>query len=203
SLQKTLCSGDQVVPALREWLGIDEGSGAGEGGGRGGLSAATRLIRLVQESGAELFHDDTPVPFITFEAGEGEDAHRETWPLRNLGFRRWLACLFYGTQGKSAGAQAIADAVAALEGIALFEGPERPAHDRTAEHKGRLSLDLATPRWQAVEVDAAGWRVIDCPPVRFRRSKGMQSLPVPQTGGSLTLLRPFVNVRGQQAWVLL
>src|SRR5439155_618711 len=119
SLQKALLSGDQVVPVLREWLDVDEVSGAGGGGGRGGPSAATRLIRLVQDCGSELFHDDAPVPFISFEVGEDEHAHRETWPLGNLGFRRWLARLFYCTQGKGAGAQAIADAVAALEGIAL------------------------------------------------------------------------------------
>ena len=33
--------------------------------------------------------------------------------------------------------------------------------------------------WRAVEIDATGWRIVSHPPVRFRRSAGMQPVPVP------------------------
>ena len=46
-----------------------------------------------------------------------------------------------------------------------------------------------------MEIDADGWRVIDTPPVRFRRSAGMLPLPAPVAGGSIEELRPFLNVR--------
>jgi hypothetical protein len=59
----------------------------------------------------------------------------------------------------------------------------------------RLYLDLANGTWEAVEIDATGWRVIDDPPVRFPRAAGMQPLPVPVRGGSIEALRPFLNVR--------
>jgi hypothetical protein len=66
----------------------------------------------------------------------------------------------------------------------------------------RLYLDLADATWRAVEIDANGWRVIDNPPVRFRRAAGMKPLPVPVTGGSIEALRPFLNVKSENDFVL-
>ncbi len=53
----------------------------------------------------------------------------------------------------------------------------------------------ATKTWRAVEIDATGWRVIDNPPVRFRRASGMKPLPIPAPGGSIETLRSFLNVQ--------
>jgi hypothetical protein len=53
-----------------------------------------------------------------------------------------------------------------------------------------------------VEIDANGWRVISNPPVRFRRTAGMKSLPMPVSGGSINALRSFLNVRSDADFVL-
>jgi hypothetical protein len=53
-----------------------------------------------------------------------------------------------------------------------------------------------------VEVDTTGWRVIDNPPVRFRRAAGMQALPAPVNGGSVETLRSFLNVQSDADFVL-
>jgi hypothetical protein len=37
---------------------------------------------------------------------------------------------------------------------------------RTAEHAGRIYLDLADEYWRAAEIGPDGWRVIGSPPVR-------------------------------------
>jgi hypothetical protein len=39
--------------------------------------------------------------------------------------------------------------------------------------------------------------------VKFRRAKGMLPLPVPEHGGQLAELRPFVNVQTAGEWILL
>src|SRR5262249_39527767 len=54
-----------------------------------------------------------------------------------------------------------------------FDGPERAVNTRVAEHAGRLYLDLADEHWRAVAIGPDGWRVLGCPPVRFRRAAGM------------------------------
>jgi hypothetical protein len=89
-----------------------------------------------------------------------------------------------------------------IEAKAHFDAPERVVHVRVGGLDGRLYLDLGDATWRAVEIDATGWRVIDNPPVRFRRAAGMQPLPVPVTGGSIEVLRSFLNVQSDNDFVV-
>ena len=89
-----------------------------------------------------------------------------------------------------------------IEARARFDAPERIVHVRVGGLDGKIYLDLCDENWRAVEIDADGWRVIDTPPVRFRRSAGMLPLPVPVAGGSIEELRPFLNVRSNNEFVL-
>jgi hypothetical protein len=75
-------------------------------------------------------------------------------------------------------------------------------HIRVGGLDDRLYLDLGDETWRAVEIDAIGWRVIDNPPVRFRRAAGMQRLPMPVSGGSVETLRSFLNVKTDTDFVL-
>ena len=61
---------------------------------------------------------------------------------------------------------------------------------------------LSDETWRAVEIDATGWRVVDNPPVRFRRASGMQPLAMPVPGGSVETLRSFLNVQSDTDFVL-
>ena len=62
-------------------------------------------------------------------------------------------------------------------------------------------LDLNNEKGQAVRISAAGWSIVDDPPVKFRRPKGMGRLPIPEPGGSLEILREFVNIEDDD-WIL-
>jgi hypothetical protein len=66
-----------------------------------------------------------------------------------------------------------------------------------------IYLDLFDDSWQVVEVDAAGWRLLDISPVKFQRSTDALPLPEPTRGGSLYLLRPFVNTGSDDDFALL
>lgn len=89
-----------------------------------------------------------------------------------------------------------------LEAIARFDGPEIPVYTHLAELNGSIYLDLANDLWQAVEITAHGWDVVDDPPVRFRRARGMLPLPTPVPGGSLSALRTFINIANETSWIL-
>jgi hypothetical protein len=161
-------------------------------------SQATRLVALALDAGADLFHTPDGEAYATIAV----DGHKETWPLRVRGFRRWLARLFYEAEDKSPGSQAVQDALGVLEGKALFDGPECAVYTRLAEHNGCIYLDLADEQWQAVEVTTSGWRVVADPPVKFRRARGMLPLPVPVASGDLAALRPFLNIATDADWLL-
>jgi hypothetical protein len=162
-------------------------------------SQATRLVELAAE--AELFHTPDRDAYATVTVNE----HRETWPLRSKSFRLWLARLYYEAYKQAASSQAMNDALAALEGKALFEGLECAIYRRLAEHDGVFYLDLCDSQWRVVMTTREGWRIInahECP-VRFRRAKGMLPLPEPEHGGSVGLLRQFINIANDNDWALL
>lgn len=160
-------------------------------------SQATLLVELAAV--AELWHTSGQgIAYATLPVAD----HREHWPIRSLTFRRWLGRQFFGQYGKAPGSQALQDAMTVLEGQAIFDGPEFPVFVRVAGDGDKLYLDLANETWQAVEIDAAGWRILDAAPVRFRRAKAMLPLPTPTPGGDIGELRRFVNV-DVDGWPLL
>src|SRR5215472_10867505 len=130
------------------------------------------------------------------------DGHRETWPIRSKRFRTWLRRCYYEATGAAAGAAAIGSALDLLEARAQFDARERTVSIRVAEHSDCVYLDLADEHWRAVEIGADGWRVLEHPPVRFRRAPGMLPLPVPERGGSIEALRSFLNLSSQNDFVL-
>lgn len=97
----------------------------------------------------------------------------------------------------------MADALDVLESRARFDGPCCAVHVRLAEHGGKVYVDLGDEAWRAVEIDADGWRVVDVPPVKFWHPRGMLPLPIPERGGSLEALRPFVNAADEEAFTLI
>jgi hypothetical protein len=154
------------------------------------------LIKLAQS--AELFH----APDLTGFADLDINGHRETWPIRAKGLRRWLARLFYEATQGAPSSEALQSALNVIEAKAYFDAPERPVYIRVGGCAGRLYLDLCDSTWRAVEISTDGWRVIDNPPVRFRRTAGMQPLPMPMPGGSVEALRYFLNVKTDNDFVL-
>jgi hypothetical protein len=148
---------------------------------------------------AELFHTPDGEAFASLPVGD----HREVWPLKSKGCRRWLTRAFYQKLGKPPGAQALQDALALLEAKAQFDSPKHQVFTRLASCGDRIYLDLCNEKWEAVEITSNGWRVMQNPPVRFRRSKAMQPLPAPVGGGSLLTLRGLINAGDDRNWILL
>ena len=146
----------------------------------------------------ELFHTVTGTAFADLI----RDGHRETWPIRSKRFRGWLRRRYYEATGDALSGHLISSELDLLEAKAQFDGPERPVHVRIAEEAGHIYLDLADDLWRAVEIAPDGWRLNRCPPVRFRRRAGMLALPVPQQGGSIEALLPFLNLSCRNDFVL-
>ena len=159
-------------------------------------SKAARLIRLALATGLELFHDPDQQGWAAVRVG----SHWENHPLRSRDFRLFLLRIYYADTHEGPGGQAIRAVTELFEARALFDGEECPVHLRVAECQGRLYLDLCDRAWRAVEIDEEGWRVVERPPAKFRRSRGSQPLPAPARGGSLAELRPFLNV-DHHGWI--
>src|SRR5262245_6994447 len=160
--------------------------------------AGIALDLTMLPSCVDLFHTPVGTAFADILI----KGHRETWPIRSTRFRSWLRRCHYEGTGSAASALAIKLALDLLEARAQFDGPERSVHLRVAEQASRIYLDLADEHWRAVEIAPSGWRVIEAPPVRFRRPPGILPVPIPERGGSLEPLRLLLNLPNQNDFVL-
>ncbi len=71
---------------------------------------------------------------------------------------------------------------------------EMPVYVRVGGHAGSVYVDLGDQTWRAIEIDADGYRIVESPPIYFKRPDGIRALPEPQSGGSLYDLLPLVTV---------
>jgi hypothetical protein len=175
---------------------IAEESGNASGASGRGPTQADILLDLALA--AELFHTSSGTGYADIDI----NGHRETWPIRTKGFRSWLARRFFEATQGAPSSEALQSVLNVIEAKAQFDGPERMVHLRVGAQDESLYLDLCDEAWRAVKIDADGWRVIDNPPIRFRRASGMQPLSMPEKGGSVETLRSFLNVQSDADFVL-
>jgi hypothetical protein len=130
------------------------------------------------------------------------DGVRETYSIRSRAFKLWLTSEFYDSEAKAINSNAMAEVLGVLDAKAVRSKVVREVNLRTAEHQGKIYLDLGSPDWSAVEIDAQGWRIIAEPPVRFIRPESLLALPTPIEGGSLNELRELINAESE-SWILI
>ena len=164
---------------------------------KGSESDAKSLLIGFATAG-ELFHTSAGETFATVQVKD----HRETYRIKSAEFRRWLNYQYYQLTGSAPSSKTLAEAVNAIEAIANYDGAQHEVFCRLGKCGEKLYLDLSNDKWEVVEIDAAGWRVVPCPAhVKFRRAKGQLALPYP-VAGDINELRPFVNVT-DESWPLL
>ena len=154
--------------------------------------SATRVIKLAEQAGVELWHDPKLNPWATLPLND----HREHWPLKSKAVRRYIARLYYEAEGTAIQGEAIQTAMTTLEARACFEGEEYETYVRIGEAGDAIYIDLADAQWRVIEITASGWRVVEATaiPLRFRRAGGMRPLPAPVSGGSIADLRAILNL---------
>jgi hypothetical protein len=192
---------DVVEPGWRNAAQVDGDDAVDTtAGNKSGERASQADLLVAIAKRCDLFHDDTDVPYARVPV----DGHMELWPVGSSKFRSWLGREFFTEYRKAPNGQALAEAENVIAGEALFAGDQRPVYLRIApDGHGGQYIDLGDPSWRAVHVSAAGWSIVDTPPVCFRRPSGMQALPIPVRGGGLEDLRQFVNLTDDESWALL
>ena len=159
------------------------------GGSRGRKPPARDMLVDIGEAILGLFLDPSGTPYATLE----REGHRETHRLFSKPVRVYLSELFHQVGGGWPGSQALQDALNVLEGKAM-RAPRQDVYLRTAHEGGVTWIDLGGPDWRAVRVDAEGWEVVAQPPVHFRRTPNMLTMPLPQRGGTLDHLGRLLHV---------
>ena len=155
------------------------------------------LVKFVKER-FELLHDKNGDTYA-------RDMH--TGEVRRMGarqFRDRISAGFYELTEIAVRDQAWREALGTLQAIARFAGDPQAVHIRIAGTEGRYWVDLCQPgNSRALEVDTAGWRIVDRAPVLFARSEAMQPLPTPTHGGSIKPLWEIANIPEAQRMLVL
>ena len=97
---------------------------------RRGPTQADILIELA--TAAEFFH----APDGTGYADVDINGHRETWPIRSKGFRRWLTRRYFEETTGAPSSEALQSALNVIEAQAHFDAPEREVHVRVGRAQG-------------------------------------------------------------------
>jgi len=160
-------------------------------------SSQTQVLLGLCE-GMEFFHTSDEETYACVPL----NGYRQTMKIRGSGFAGWLTRAFYRSIGKPPGAKALQETVAVLDAKAKFDFGEKAVHVRVAEHDGRIYVDLCDKTGAAVEISGDGWRFLTDAPVQFIRHRGLKPLDHPEAGGSISLLRKFINIGDDENWIL-
>jgi hypothetical protein len=196
-----LVSAARPVPAHRAGQdgSGDAASSQGGRGRRGGEGPPQRDVLATLIDDVELWHAKDHEAFATVPI----NGHQENWSVRSRMFKAWLRWRYRDKIGSALGGQALEDALLLMEARAEFDGAVHDVFFRVAPTDGAIYLDLGAATWRAVKITAEGWEVVERPPVKFRRSAHMLPLPEPERGGSVELLRPFLNVATEASFRLM
>ena len=147
----------------------------------------------IAESRAQLIYTSHGQRLATVKYADG---HREVYSIgeRGSSFRDWLITEYRNEKDSLPGTSALAQAMEVLGAECRRVGQRADSHTRLGFHDGCLYLDLGTETWEAIEIDAAGWRIVKQPPVYFHRPAGMLPLPFPVKGGSLSDAASLLNM---------
>ncbi len=149
---------------------------------------------------AEYFRDPDEIPYADIIS---EDGYRQTYGVTSEAFKKWLRGEYYKKNKASIASEVLNTTIATLAARAQTEGTVHPVALRCGKLDDKVYIDLCNDKWQAIEVSKDGYKIVDNPPLRFRRRKGMKALPMPERGGSVFDLKPFVNVSDKRGFVLI
>ena len=103
-----------------------------------GNSMADALIRLADEAGAELFHDQFAEAFARVPVAESH----EVLKIRSQDFRAWLTQQLWDEQHRAPASEAMQTALNNLEARALCAGAQHTLANRMAHDGSAIWYDL-------------------------------------------------------------
>ena len=148
----------------------------------------------------ELFHDQYGEPYARIRDIDGTII---VVGVRGKEFKNALVRSAIITTGAPPKRSEINDAIMGYVAFAE-KGAEVPMHLRIAGQNGQIYYDLADASGSAVVINAAGWRVNNDVPVRFRKYPvtGAQTMPDPSNTVPISTIFKWVNIQDPAERVL-
>jgi Bifunctional DNA primase/polymerase, N-terminal len=187
--------GPKVARTVAKWLGLSEEA-------KESKQAARLKILFGLIEGFDYFVNDKSEAYVSLQV---EDAW-QTLQVKSGLFKNYVKLAYHEATNDLLSNETCESVLDIMAGRAVKT--KRDVYVRFGWAEDKVYLDLANEKWQVVEIDSEGWRILDKSPIPFRRDKAMKPLPVPVTGGSLADLFTCVNAQSGQdqigyiAWLL-
>ena len=187
---------------------VEGGSAAKPQNGKANSRSQSQVqVLLNLASDITLFHSADMRPYAKVLVPKQEEPavteHHQVLGVKSQSFKSWLLVAYLRMTESAPPSEALTSAIRTLEAKACHQGRQEPVHLRVGNAGDSHYLDLCNAAWRVVEISASGWIVLDESPIAFRRTSGMLSLPTPVPGGSLSRLRPYVNMASDDDFKLL
>jgi hypothetical protein len=172
-----------------------------EEGGMNRKPQSATLIELAEQSGDIFFHNQYGQPHVAVVRGKSHFVFAVTDPM----YKQVLAKKLWDEMGKAAHPGSVDSAISVLAAKAKHDGEEIPLHNRIARVKDTFWYDLVDDAGRAVQITKDGYRVVDNPPILFRRYGHQRPQVVPSTPeeADASLLLDFVNLQDPEQRKLL
>lgn len=140
-----------------------------------------------------LFHDQYKEPWIAVNKKGAE-----LYQIGSKTFRDWLCNFVLQEYGVILKNNQPKDVVSVLSGIALYSGAgEISLEPRVHKIDDTIWYDLGK---EAVKITKSGWKVVNEPPVLFRRYGHQKRQVVPVGGGDIQDFHKLVNIKDWNDW---
>ncbi|MDE1969997.1 MAG: hypothetical protein KGI50_00215 [Patescibacteria group bacterium] len=146
--------------------------------------AVAEIIEAVVEK-VELFHDQDSNGYALV-IGDGN-----VMRIGSSEFSNYVSYIAWECVNKALTTYARDAVIATLEAKARYEGDSYNLSIRTAWHENALWYDLGK---KAVRIDETGWKIIDEPPILFKRFSHQLPQTEPVSGGVMNDVLRFLNI---------
>lgn len=141
-------------------------------------SIAEQLISLCQTIEAQYFHDQHKTPYMKAQDGK----INKIFLIKSRECKRFLSNLYYENTQKICGKEPIDSAILQMEAFAT-NGEMIKLQNRISSTKEKdnytIWMDMCDDKWRAIKITEYGWKIVNDPPILFRRHSHMLPLCEP------------------------
>ena len=150
------------------------------------------LLDFIKNSDMELFCDNTNKSYASVMI----NGYRQVLPIENREFNLYLNHLYYSQFKKTINKDNLQQVINILQAEARFGNVKKiPLSNRVAKKNDSFWYDLTNNKWQAVEINADGWNIIDNPPILFNRYRHQSEQLTPMKNGDINKIFDYLNIK--------
>lgn len=161
-------------------------------------SVAKKILDLVLAQRPQFFHNDLEKAFAHIQVAD----HKEIHAINSLRFRNWAIRQYWRDENKPPKSEHVKQALDLIRSLAIFDGEKINLSNRVAGKDGSIFYDLTDDKWQVIKINSTGWKIVENPPIMFRRYTHQQSQIMPVIDGDISVVLQFVNLKDKHQQLL-